>query len=202
MDMFNNTHHTKKAGTLAAAALTVLGLGTTIGLSTAAADSGSDGASKGRVTAGTLSERVGPSTHVSTVEGDLSRGDVIEISCKLPGSSVGGNKTWYQVADSHYWVSARYVSLTGEGPDHCDKGSQQGTTTTAVNVRQAPTTQDQLLGSIRGGVSTVNVYCKVSGGNVGNNTFWYATGWGDGSETGYVHSQFVKVSGEVKFCDA
>lgn len=199
--MFKNTVHPRRAGALATAALTVLGLGTTIGLATAEADTTS-GAVKGRVTAGSLAERVGPSTHVGAVEGDLSRGDVIDISCKLPGTSVDGNTTWYQIADSHYWVSGRYVSLIGAGPKHCDKGDQQGTTTTAVNVRQAPTTQDRLLGSIRSGISTVNVYCKVSGGNVGNNTFWYATGWGDGSKTAYVHSAYVKVSGDVPFCDA
>ena len=195
------TAGTKKAGVFAAAALTVAGLGTTIGLTTAQADTGSDGSSKGEVTAASLTERVGPSNRVSSVDGDLSRGDTVEIACQLPGTPVDGNSTWYKV-DTGYWVSARYVDVSGDGPDHCDKGSQQGTTTAAVNVRQAPTMQDTRLGSIGTGVSTVNVYCKVSGGNVGNNTFWYATGWGDGSETGYVHSEYLKVSGDVEFCDA
>lgn len=198
--MFSTTR-TKKAGVFAAAALTVAGLGTTIGLSTAQADTGDDSSVRGKVVASSLTERVGPSNRVSSVDGDLSWADSVGISCKLPGTPVGGNATWYKV-DTGYWVSARYVKVWGAGPDHCDKGSQQGTTTAAVNVRKAPTTQDTRLGSIGKGVSTVNIYCKVSGGNVGNNTFWYATGWGDGSETGYVHSEYVQVSGEVKSCDA
>ena len=197
-----NNHSRSKEPVLrtAAAALAVAGLGAAIALP-AAAHADSDGKSKGRVTAPRLAERVGPSHHLTKVEGGFSKGDSIRIDCKLPGSAVDDNRAWYHVS-SDYWVSGRHVRVTEGHPRRCERGSARGTTTADVNVRKAPTTVDGKLGRIDAGVPTVDVFCKVSGGNVGNNTFWYATGWGNGSRTGYVHSAYVDVQGKVKFCGA
>lgn len=195
-------HHlrSKKLGLGTAAALAVTGLGAAIAFP-ATANADHDGTSRGRVTAHRLAERVGPSHHVSKVDGGFSKGDVIRIDCRLPGSAVDGDRTWY-LAGSGYWVSGRHVRIVKGHARRCERGSAMGTTTAKVNVRKAPTTVDGKLGTIRAGVSTVHVFCKVSGGNVGNNTFWYATAWGNGSRTGYVHSEYVDVRGKVKFCGA
>lgn len=186
---------------LVTAGAALAGLGSASGAIQAHAESGSDGWDKGVVTTDTLRERVGPSTHVSSI-GDLNRGEKVELGCKLPGTTVDGKKAWYRLAgaDGGSWVSARYVKLLDDAPRTCERGSAMGTTTAAVNVRQAPTTKDGKLGSIGKGVSTVDVFCKVGGSEIGNNTIWYATAWGDGSQTGYVHSEYVDTRGTVKNC--
>jgi len=74
----------------------------------------------GKVTAnGGLTVRHLPTT-ASATEGRLNNGQQIEIICKVRGSSVNGNDSWYSLPPTlNEWVSARYVQNIGSAPRWC-----------------------------------------------------------------------------------
>jgi len=77
---------------------------------------GSDERFVGRTTTA-VTKRVAPTTAASA-SGGLARGVRVNIICKLPGQSVGGNNRWYYLTDGR-WVAARYVSNVGRAPGWC-----------------------------------------------------------------------------------
>ena len=128
----------------------------------------------GKVTAnGGLTVRHLPTT-ASATEGRLNNGQQIEIICKVRGSSVNGNDSWYSLPPTlNEWVSARYVQNIGSAPRWC--GSTErfvGRTTAAVKKRAAPTTASAQVGSLANGAG-VNIICKLEGQPVSGNDLWY-----------------------------
>ena len=108
---------------------------------------------EGRVTAnGGLLVRHLPTTS-SAVEGNLSKGQQIEIICKVRGSSVNGNDLWYSLPPTlNEWVAARYVQDIGPAPRWCGSSERfVGRATTALSKRAAPTTASAKVGSVARG---------------------------------------------------
>lgn len=131
---------------------------------------------KGKVTAsGGLTIRSAPSTHTSN-KGNVAKGTTISIVCKVPGTSVGGNRLWYKLSNGKGWVTARYVTNIGTAPKYCPSADTEhgdGRTTAAVNRRQGPHFNDVKLGTLASG-TRVAVVCYVkSTAGVGTNFTWY-----------------------------
>jgi len=78
---------------------------------------GSDARFVGRATT-TLTERQAP-TRAAARAGMVARGARLDIVCKLPGQTVGGNDRWYYLTNGD-WVAARYVSNVGAAPGFCN----------------------------------------------------------------------------------
>jgi hypothetical protein len=120
---------------------------------------------EGRVTAnGGLLVRHLPTT-ASALEGKLSKGQQIEIVCKVRGSSVNGNDLWYSLPPTlNEWVAARYVQDIGPAPRWCGSSERfVGRTTTALSKRAAPTTASAKVGSVARGAG-VDIICKLEAG--------------------------------------
>jgi hypothetical protein len=104
----------------------------------------------------------------------LNNGQQIEIICKVRGSSVNGNDSWYSLPPTlNEWVSARYVQNIGTPPRWC--GSTErfvGRATATVKKRAAPTTVSAQVGSLANGAG-VNIICKLEGQPVSGNDLWY-----------------------------
>jgi hypothetical protein len=129
---------------------------------------------EGRVTAnGGLLVRHLPTT-ASAVEGKLSKGQQIEIICKVRGSSVNGNDLWYSLPPTlNEWVAARYVQAIGPSPRWCGSSERfVGRATTALSKRAAPTTASAKVGSVALGAG-VDIICKLEGQSVAGNNRWY-----------------------------
>jgi hypothetical protein len=101
-------------------------------------------------------------TTASATEGRLNNGQQIEIICKVRGSSVNGNDSWYSLPPTlNEWVSARYVQNIGTPPRWC--GSTErfvGRATATVKKRAAPTTVSAQVGSLANEAG-VNIICKT-----------------------------------------
>lgn len=131
---------------------------------------------KGKVTAnGGLNIRPAPSTH-SGIAGSVAKGKTITIDCKVPGTTVGGNRLWYALSGKKGWVSARYVDNIGAAPKLCpafDTEFGVGRTTAVLNQRSGPHFNDSLRGALpKGKKVQVRCYVKSSAG-VDNNFTWY-----------------------------
>lgn len=132
---------------------------------------------KGKIIAnGGLTIRSAPSTHTSN-KGIVAKGTTITIDCKVPATSVAGNRLWYRLTNGKGWVAARYVTNIGSAPRYCPiddtAGGGTGHTTAAVNRRQGPHLKDVRLGTLPKG-TRVHVICYVtSTAGVGGNYDWY-----------------------------
>lgn len=131
---------------------------------------------KGKVTAnGGLTIRPAPSTH-SGSNGSVAKGKTITIDCKVPGTSVGGNRLWYKLSNDKGWVAARYVSNIGAAPKYCPSADTEygsGRTTAVLNMRKGPHFNDAKTGTLAKG-KNVQVVCYVkSSAGVGDNFRWY-----------------------------
>jgi uncharacterized protein YraI len=158
------------AGLTAAAAIAMVGLVTT----TTPAEATT--VYKGKVTAnGGLTVRSAPSTH-SGSKSTIARGKTITIDCKVPGSTVNGNKLWYALSGNRGWVTARYVDNIGAAPKYCPASDTEygaGRTTAAVNLRSGPHFNDAKAGTLPKGRNVTAVcYVKSSAGVDGNHR-WY-----------------------------
>jgi len=131
---------------------------------------------QGKVTAnGGLTIRSAPSTHTSN-NGTVAKGKTVTIACKVPGSSVDGNRLWYKLSNGKGWLAARYVDNVGKAPKYCPSDDTEygdGRTTATVNTRKGPHFNDAKTGTLaKGKRVTVVCYVKSTAGVDGNFT-WY-----------------------------
>jgi uncharacterized protein YgiM (DUF1202 family) len=74
---------------------------------------------QGVVTTDSLALRSAP-TRGSQVIRYASRGEILNIFCKVGGPSVHGNPLWYQIADGTWaWGPARFIDNVGPAPRWC-----------------------------------------------------------------------------------
>ncbi|MDQ1048566.1 SH3 domain-containing protein [Streptomyces sp. V4I2] len=74
---------------------------------------------QGVVTTDSLALRSAP-TRGSQVIRYASRGEILNIFCKVGGPSVHGNPLWYQIADGTWaWGPARFIDNIGPAPRWC-----------------------------------------------------------------------------------
>ncbi|MBA8796018.1 hypothetical protein FHX74_003659 [Friedmanniella endophytica] len=157
---------------LATGALVVGGL--SLGGPTAQAAPSAPAFATGRVVAtGGVTARSLPTT-ASTGYGAYPHGDRLTLLCKVRGSTVAGNATWYLVpAEGWEFVSARYVANVGPAPAFCGRaGDAAGRTTGAVRTRVAPTTRAAAAATLPRG-TRVSLRCEVEGPAVQGNRTWY-----------------------------
>jgi len=171
-------------------------LSTVLPATHAAADDGI--AAKGRVIAKTsLAERSAPSIHAPIAGKGYRKGQVIKLDCNLFGTSVGGNTTWYKIAGKHSWVAARYVKNIGHAPIACTAASipadRHAKTTASINLRQAPSTHDRVIGHIGEG-KRAGLWCKVTSQTVGGNHTWYQ------ESNGWIAAKYVKTDKKIPYC--
>jgi hypothetical protein len=148
---------------------------------------------EGKVTAnGGLLVRHLP-TAASATEGRLNNGQQIEIICKVRGSSVNGNDSWYSPPTTlNEWDSARYVQNIGSATRWC--GSTErfvGRTTAAVKKRAAPTTASAQVGFLANRAG-VDIICKLEGQTVSGNNLWYFS-----TDYRWVAARYVKNVGRA-----
>lgn len=155
-------------GVLTAALAAIAG---TVALTSTPAHAAGDG----KVTSdGPLTVRYAPSRHSSDV-GKIRAGKTIPLSCWVTGTSVEGNRTWYQLPGDGgpEFVSAHYVKTTGSKPQRCSGGKQKTIKAAAeLNVRRGPNTADKTIGTLDKGEKS-KVICKVHGNSVDGNKVWY-----------------------------
>lgn len=54
------------------------------------------------------------------VVGNLAKGSVVSIECKVNGQWIDGNPRWYKLSNGTYaWASARYIANIGAAPHWC-----------------------------------------------------------------------------------
>lgn len=170
---------------------------TTLGLAAPQADAQTvEPAAKGKVVAKVgLTSRSAPSTHAPKSGSGYAKGAVINIDCKLTGTTESGNKLWYKVHGKQRWVSARYVQNVGAAPRTCYLHMGTFTKTTApLSIRQAPSTHDTKTGSVKKGKRVV-AWCKVKSQSVAGNQTWYygARDTKDGfKDFGWVSGKYLK----------
>ncbi|GAB3926399.1 hypothetical protein GCM10011575_07530 [Microlunatus endophyticus] len=189
----------RTAGKIAAVTLSVVsaaGLTAVLPATHAAADGGTT--AKGRVTARTtLAERSAPSTHAPIAGKGYRNGQTIKLDCNLFGTSVGGNATWYKIVGKDSWVAARYVKNIGNAPIACTAASvpadRHAKTTASVNLRQAPSTHDRVIGHIAKG-KQAQLWCKVASQKVDGNHTWYQ------ESNGWVAAKYVKTAKRIPYC--
>jgi uncharacterized protein YraI len=156
--------------------ITAAGLGLaaalTGGLLAATPAHAADG-SEGTVTATSLTVRYGPTTASKSL-GSIKKGEVIPLVCRLRGSSVDGNDSWYALPPTlNEWVSARYVDTGGTTPGLCGTDARyKGRTTATLTKRTGPTTAASSAGHLAKGAS-VSIICKLPGQKVAGNNRWY-----------------------------
>lgn len=155
-------------------------------------------AAAGKVIAKTsLAERSAPSTSAPIAGNGYKNGQTIKLDCSLFGTTVGGNKIWYKVVGKHSWVAARYVKNIGHPPIGCTAASvpadRHATTTASMNLRQAPSTHDRVIGHIAEG-KTAQLWCKVASQKVGGNPTWYQ------ESNGWIAAKYVKSSKAIPYC--
>ncbi|MFE4016167.1 SH3 domain-containing protein [Streptomyces sp. NPDC059101] len=110
------------AAVLASAGLLcgVLGSGTAVAAGPTSATEASHGFYKGRVVARVGAPvRTGPSTRFRVV-GELRRGGVVAVACKVDGQRVRGNSRWYKLRDGRYAWS-RNIANIGPIPRWCHR---------------------------------------------------------------------------------
>lgn len=145
---------------------------------------------KGKVTAnGGLTVRSAPTTHAG-VKSTVAKGQKIKIDCKVPGTTVSGNKLWYALTGKRGWVTARYVDNIGAAPKYCpaeDTEYGNGRTTAKINLRSGPHFNDAKAGSLKKG-KKVSAVCYVkSTAGVDGNFRWYLL-----KNDSWVSAEYVK----------
>ncbi|MBO0514412.1 hypothetical protein J0695_21830 [Streptomyces beijiangensis] len=153
-----------------------------------------------------MSSHVGLNVHSSPsmsarVTRVLAYQQLVLLSCKVSGPSVGGNRVWYNLADGG-WVSARYVDNLSAVPT-CNSGGGSGgaraqgrvTSRTELHVRKDASTASAYVKDLKPG-SIIPLYCKKNGQSVGGNSLWYMLG--DGS--GWVSARYVDNFSIVPYC--
>ncbi|MBM7785230.1 SH3 domain-containing protein [Tenggerimyces flavus] len=150
---------------------------------------------KGKVIAKKLMLRTHPTT-ASATEGFYTKGEVVNLSCKVKTISVDGNRLWYRLAYLQGgWISARYVTNVGKAPRWCDPDAYfaKGSTTKkpSVNLRSGPTNKAKLAGKLKYSTK-VHVLCKLNGPKVGGNPRWYQL-----TDGKWVSARYVKNVGKA-----
>lgn len=141
--------------------------------------------------------RSAPSIH-SEATTSLEKDETVVLECKMRGTSVDGNKLWYAIHGGTEWVTARYVENVGTAPKWCPQGDTEtamATATSDLNVREGPTTADQLVGSVPAG-DAVEVRCSARSQDIGGDRTWYATMTGQ-----WVTGAYVELDGGVAECN-
>ena len=141
--------------------------------------------------------RSAPSIHSESTTG-LEKGETVVLECKMRGTSVGDNEVWYAIHGGTEWVTARYVDNVGTAPKWCPQADTETATanvTSDLNVREGPTTADQLVSSVPAGES-VEVRCSARSQDIGGDRTWYATMTGQ-----WVTGAYVELDGGVAECN-
>ena len=173
-------------------------------------------ASAGKVTSTTANVRASASTSSEAIA-SLSKGDTIEIRSQTNGTD---GYVWYEItvdATRTGYIRSDLVEITdGTTPAGGNAGTTatttttptansdgvtvvetvSGTTTADVNVRADASTNSEIVAKAASGLTL-----SVTGTKQGTdgNTWYYLTFTKDGvSTTGYIRSDFVNLSGELK----
>ena len=176
-------------------------------------------ASAGKVTATTANVRSQAST-TSDAIASLSKGDTIDIKSQTTGAD---GYVWYQItvtANTTGYIRSDLVQITDGTTPPTSTGTTTTTTTTTggthtansdgvtaveavsgtatadVNVRADASTNSEIVAKANNGLTLT-----VTGTKQGTdgNTWYYLTFTKDGvSTTGYIRSDYVKLSGELK----
>lgn len=173
--------------TVLTGAAAALGLGLAGWLAPATAQAAP--ADTGTVTVSKLTVRSAPSTHAKAKGSVHGR---IPISCKVAGTSVQGNRTWYLLpgGSTDEWVSAAYMKVSGSVPE-CGPGKDATGRSLASRlvVRSGPTTADEGFAWYNRG-ETIKIICKVRSTKVDGNSLWYHTRSVTGA-FGWVSARYV-----------
>lgn len=152
----------------------------------------------GTVTARTLVGRLAPTTRATRIPVAettvLRKGVSVALVCKVHGQTVAGNDLWYQVfsPSTDAWISARYVRNKGT-VRWCTGNNQPVTTTKAVVVRQAPSTNSPVIRTVKKGVRMTAV-CMVPN-NDRHKLGWYYT-----TDGNWIHGAGVTSRGPIAPC--
>ena len=177
-------------------------------------------ASTGKVTSTTANVRSSASTSSDAVA-SLSKGDTVEIKSQTTGTD---GYVWYEItvnATATGWIRSDLVEITDgttpaangntttttttttttAAPTVSTEGITQvepvsGTTTADVNVRADASTNSEIVAKANNGLTLT-----VTGTKQGTdgNTWYYLSFTKDGvSTTGYIRSDFVRLSGDLK----
>ena len=175
-------------------------------------------ASAGKVTSTTANVRSQPST-TSDAIASLSKGDTIDIKSQTTGAD---GYVWYQItvtANTTGYIRSDLVQITDGTTPPTSTGTTTTTTTTTtthsvnadgvtvveavsgtatadVNVRADASTNSEIVAKANNGLTLT-----VTGTKQGTdgNTWYYLTFTKDGvSTTGFIRSDYVKLSGELK----
>lgn len=184
----------------------------TLGLTTAPAQA--SGHATGKVVSKVnLRTRSRPTTAARTV-GSSRPGQHIAVSCKVHGTTIGGNNIWYQLPGGNKWVSARYVANIGAAPAWCSSSggskASPGSATGVAHgtVRAGGGLRERIVPSTRANASSpdtvadrsrVGIDCQINGTPVGGDRSWYklATKSGGRWQTGlWVSGAYVHVNGK------
>ena len=176
-------------------------------------------ASTGKVTSTTANVRSSASTSSDAVA-SLSKGDTVEIKSQTTGTD---GYVWYEItvnATTTGWIRSDLVEIT-DGTTPAANGNTttttttttttpptanadgitavepvSGTTTADVNVRADASTNSEIVAKANNGLTLT-----VTGTKQGTdgNTWYYLSFTKDGvSTTGYIRSDFVRLSGDLK----
>ena len=171
-------------------------------------------ASSGKVTSTTANVRSSASTSSEAIA-SLSKGDTIEIKSQTNGTdgyvwyeiTVDATRTGYirsdlvEITDGTTPAAGGNTTTTTTTPTANPEGvtaveTVSGTTTADVNVRADASTNSEIVAKAASGLTL-----SVTGTKQGTdgNTWYYLTFTKDGvSTTGYIRSDFVNLSGELK----
>ncbi|MGW1107864.1 SH3 domain-containing protein, partial [Streptomyces sp. NPDC002540] len=91
----------------------------------------------------------------------------------------------YTPADNRAMAARVAASVSGTVISH-----------TSQNIRSAPDTQSEIVGSVPSG-GTVSIACQVEGEIIGGNPLWYLLSNG----SGWMSAHFIVTQGSVPFCE-
>lgn len=143
---------------------------------------------------GGLIGHVTPSTH-GTRNHTFADGARVSVDCRVHGTSVGGNRTWYLIAGEGEanWVSGRYLSVHGHS-EQC--GGTEGTdavATRATGVFAGPTGADIKESTLAKG-DHVGVIC-YTGTEAGPEPVWMLT-----DKAHWVRGAALKQVAHIPYC--
>lgn len=184
---------------MTALALTVVSAAAGLAVAMPASNASADTITgKGTVTATSLTQRTAPSTSAPVAGQPFKKGAALKLDCNLDGTSVAGNSVWFKIAGKHAWVSAHYVkTTTSSWPIACTAANvpvtRHAKTTAYVNLRQAPSTNDRIIGHIAKG-GQAQIWCKVYSQKIDGDAVWYQ------ESNGWVAGKYVSTGKTIPYC--
>lgn len=139
-----------------------------------------------------ISVNTAPTNNLSGTLYEVRKNDGVMLHCKVHGQRVGGNDLWYNLGPNE-WAPARYIINNGK-VRWCNDGDSayaKGVTTASLTKREAPSTYDRRVSTLKKG-TTVKIVCKVDNSPVKGNTLWYYTSDGNWVSARYVRNVGAK----------